>query len=114
MPRLLNTFLPPEKEELLDEVLKREIPEFSSDNWKDALVSRGINTDTLADRYVEALDNLKPTAKVQAIERLLVQLGIAEQTPAAQSPTIVINGDKIQINQLVAPNRGLQKEKIDG
>lgn len=112
MPQLLNTFAPPELEEAIDKVLSENVPEFSGDSWKSALSNRGININTLADQYIETLHNLKPAAKMLAIERLLVQLGVSKGEEEIKStPTLIINGDNIQVNQLIAPQRGVPQIK---
>lgn len=110
MPQLLNTLIPPELSNAVDQMLDESgIPEFTVGNWESALKNRGINTNSLADMYVESLGNLKPHARVAAIERLLASLGATKgQTDSIPSaPQIIINGDNIQLNQLITPQRKL-------
>lgn len=111
MPQL-PTYTDKEREFLATELVK-EIPEFNLTNWEQALTNRGINTDSLADMYVSSLGDLKPSARIHAIERLLQSLGVTKvEGPVGQVPVIVINGENVQLNQVLIPQRRLEMKSL--
>lgn len=106
MPQFLKTSNDPTLDELVNSLLEEHLPELSSKSWSEHLQAQGLNPRSLAQMYVESLTNCKPAARVKEIRELLSSLGIT-RGPVAQTtvPTVVINGENIQLNQMLLPER---------
>ena len=107
MPQFLNTQSNGMIDRLVDQVLEESLPGLSANGWSEHLQANGLTPSTLAQMYVESLHNCKPAQRVKEIRELLGSLGIVRQSSSSSpaQPTVVINGENIQLNQMLLPIR---------
>lgn len=106
MPQLLNISATPEIEQAVKELVSEVLPSLNTASWSEHLQAQGLNPSTLAQLYVESLYNMKPSQKAKEIRDLLVSLGVTKSTePATAAPSIIINGEKIQLQAFILPDR---------
>jgi hypothetical protein len=106
MPQILNLDIPPALEKIVNEIVEASLPKLTAETWAQKLEANGLTVDQLAAQYVEALTNCKPSMKVKAIPELLRDLNVTKgNREVAYQPTIVINSDKVSLQQLILPER---------
>jgi hypothetical protein len=92
----------------VSKVLERAAPELTMDNFYGELKKNGLSIQNLAMQYAEALVNQKPSQKTRTIMELLDGMGMTKQREKVQSDntiTILVNGENVQINSLLNPER---------
>lgn len=110
MPQIINIRASEEVTELVKKTVVEELPELSVENWAGELKKNGIDLSTLANIFSMAIQNAKPADQLKAIPNLLTTLGIGNKVEKDDRQVVIhVNGENIQLNTMLAPQRTVYK-----
>lgn len=110
MPQIINIRASEEVTELVKKTVSDELPELSVENWAQQLKQNGIDFASLASIYAMAIQNAKPADQLKAIPQLMTTLGLGKEDTKSDGGVVIhVNGENIQLNTMLAPQRSTYK-----